>query len=252
MNERPARSIAALACAVLLAGIAIWEIVATRRATADVPDDDAWRAAAQVVRAGYQTGDLIVFAPEWVDPVGRMHLGDLISIEDAARMDDAKYARIWQVSIRGAGRDAKPAFERDVAGILVRRYDRTPATILADVRTLQPKSGGATLVLAEVGFEPHRCLQVAPPKDGARLTFALPAGTLVGYAGIADVFTRRSPRDPARLAVEVDGKPLASIVAGVDDGWVRFETRVPGGDVTFVVTSTAQNRLVCFAAEVRR
>jgi hypothetical protein len=243
------RSKIALACAVLLAGIAIWEIVATKRAPAGVPDDGAWRAAAQVVREGYKPGDLIVFAPDWADPIGRMHLGDLIAIDDAARMDDAKYGRIWELSIRGAHRDDKPAFERAVDGVLVRRYERTPAVVLADVRALPPKQGAAQLTLQEVGFAPHRCLQVTAP---ARVTFAVPAGKLVGYAGIADVFTRRAPRDPAQIAVEVGGKVLASIVAGVDDGWVRIETPVPAGDVTFAITSRAVGRLVCFAAEVRQ
>jgi hypothetical protein len=242
------RSKIALACAVLMAGIAIWEIIATKRAPAGVPDDAAWRTAAQVVRASYEKGDLIVFAPPWVDPVGRMHLGDLISIDDAGRMDEAKYARVWELSIRGAERAGQPAFEREIDGVLVRRYDKTPATVLADVRTLQPKQGAARLELQEVGFEPHRCLQVNAP---ARITFTLPAGKLVGYAGIADVFTRRSPRDPAQVAVEEGGKRLASITSGVDDGGVRFETPVAAGEVTFVVTSAAVNRLVCFAAEVR-
>ena len=258
MSEPPARSIVALVCAVLLGGIAIWEIVATRIASGSVPGDDAWRAAAQVVRESYQPGDLITFAPNWADPIGRMVLGDLISIDDAARMDDAKYARVWELSIRDAERSEKPAFAREVDGVLVRRYDRTPATVLADVRTMLANAkfegGHGTLELAEVGFEPHRCIQVpAPPKDQpARVTFNVPAGTLVGYAGIADVFTRRSPRDPAHVAIEVGGRVLTAITPGVDDGWVRFVAMVPPGEVTFVVHSSAPGRLVCFAAEVRK
>jgi hypothetical protein len=238
------RSIVAIACAVLMLGIALWEIVATR--AAGTPDDDAWARAAQIVRAEYRPGDLIVFAPQWIDPVGRMHLGDLISIDMAARMDDARYARIWELSIRGAHRDDKPAFERDVDGVLVRRYDRTPVKVLADVRDLLP----ASVVLAEVGFEPHRCVQVVPTTP-VRMKVTLPAGTLVGYAGLADVFTRREIRAPATLDVEVGGKIVASISPGVDDGWVRFETKVPAGEVTFVAHASAPNRLLCFAAEVR-
>jgi hypothetical protein len=41
-------------------------------------------------------------------------------------------------------------------------------------------------------------------------------------------------------------------VPGVDDGWVRFETPVPGGDVTFVASADAAQRQICFAAEVRK
>ena len=231
--------IVAIACAVLMLGIALWEIVATR--AAGVPGDEAWARAAKVVRAAHQPGDLIVFAPGWVDPTGRMHLGDLIPIEMAARMDDARYARIWELSIRGAHRDEPAAFEEDVDGVLVRRYDRTPVKVLAEVAPAQ-------LVLAEVGFEPHRCIQASQIKA------SLPAGTLVGYVGIADIFTRRDNRAAGKFDVEIIGpmagsqaKIVASVSPGVDDGWVRFETKIPAGEVTFI----SRARGVCFAAEVR-
>ena len=94
----------AAAPALLLIAIAGWEVCAARRDATAVPaaDGAAWRAAAAEVRAGYRPGDLIVFAPDWIDPVGRMQLGDLIPIEVAARMDAARYGRIWEVAIRGA------------------------------------------------------------------------------------------------------------------------------------------------------
>jgi len=88
--------------AILLVLVAVWEIAATRCDAHAVPGDDAWKDAAAVVRAGYRPGDLIVFAPEWADPIGRLHLGDLIPVELAARMDAARFGRIWEVSIRGA------------------------------------------------------------------------------------------------------------------------------------------------------
>lgn len=241
------RSVVAIACAVLLLGIAVWEIIATR--VAGAPGDDAWAAAAKIVRSEFRAGDLITFAPSWVDPTGRMHLGDLISLDDAARMDDAKYARVWELSIRGAERADKPAFERAVGGVLVRRYDRVAAKVLADLRTL--KMPGATLELAEVGFAPHRCWQVIPGAQPVRMPVTLPAGKLVGYVGLADVFTRRDIRAPATLAVEVGGKVIAKVSPGVDDGWVRFEAPVPAGEVVFVASAQAPQRLVCFAAEVR-
>lgn len=254
------RSVAGVGCAVLLLAVAAWEIIATRVAATSVPGDEAWRRAAAIVRAEHQPGDLIVFAPDWVDPVGRMHLGDLIPIDMAARMDDARYARIWELSIRDAHRDAAAVFDREIDGIRVRRYEQAPATVLADVRELAGKlrvegrpSRGPSLELVEVGFEPHRCILVVPqPNQPVRMTVALPAGWLVGYAGLADVFTRRDIRAPATLDVEVGGKVVASISPGVDDGWVRFAAPVPGGDVTFVARAGAHNRLLCFAAEVRR
>ena len=251
--------------ALLLVVISLWEVCAARRDAASVPGDAAWHAAAEQVRAGYRPGDLIVFAPDWIDPVGRSQLGDLIPLEIAARMDAAQYGRIWEVAIRGArstdttGISAADTEDHD--GVVVRRYERAPAIVMSDVleRLATATTTGArpTLELAEVGFAPHRCLQVSPvPGTPLRITFPqLPLGKeLVGYAGIADVFTRRDVRSPGRLDVELAGKVIASATAGVDDGWVRFAAATPPGaaDVTFVVHATEANRRICFAAEARQ
>ncbi|HEY5928283.1 MAG TPA: hypothetical protein VIV11_41630, partial [Kofleriaceae bacterium] len=117
--------------------------------------------------------------------------------------------------------------------------------------------GRPTLELAEVGFTPRRCIQIIPPPKGSvRITFPqLQLGSeLVGYAGLADVFTRRSPRGPGTLAVEIGGQVVAQVAPGVDDGWVRFAAPTTPGpaDVTFIASATDPNRLICFAAEARR
>jgi hypothetical protein len=83
----------------------------------------------------------------------------------------------------------------------------------------------------------------------------MPLGTeLVGYVGIADVFTRRDNRAPAKLEVEIAGHVVASATAGVDDGWVRFAAPTTPGPaaVTFIARSSAAARLICFAAEARK
>ena len=88
------------------------------------------------------------------------------------------------------------------------------------------------------------------------LTFPqLPLGAeLVGYVGLADVFTRRDIRAPGTLAVEIGGRVVAQVSPGVDDGWVRFAApTTPGAaDVTFVASADAPARQLCFAAEARR
>jgi hypothetical protein len=255
--------------ALALAAIAVWETCAARRDAASVPDDAAWHEAAGEVRAEFQPGDLIVFAPGWIDPVGRRELGDLIPIAAAARMDADRYARIWELAIRGAHAPEAlgmvPVSARDHAGVTVRRFERAPAIVVGDVleRAASATSTGASigaraaLVLAEVGFAPHRCLQISPPAGApVRLTFpAFPLGrTLVGYLGIADVFTRRDVRTPVHLDVELAGHIVASADAGVDDGWVRFAATTPPGaaDVTFVVRAASADRKLCFAAEARQ
>ena len=50
-----------------------------------VASEADWNDAADEVRDGFQPGDLIVFAPAWVDPVGRSHLGDLVSPKERGR-----------------------------------------------------------------------------------------------------------------------------------------------------------------------
>jgi hypothetical protein len=265
LSTRPS-PIAALP-ALLLLVVALWEVCVTPRAASAVPGDKAWQKAAEVVRAGYRPGDLIVFAPDWVDPVGRLHLGDLIPVDMATRMDAARYPRIWELSIRGARSPdtagLTPEKVTTTAGIDVRFYQRPqPIRIVSDIREALATArveGPArpTLELTEVGFAPHRCIQVTPPpKSSVRITFPqLALGTeLVGYAGLADIFTRRSPRGPGKLAVEIAGKVVASVEPGVDDGWVRFAVPTTPGtaDVTFIASADDPNRLICFAAEARQ
>lgn len=249
--------------AVLLVVVSLWEVAAAWRAASSVPGDSAWRDAARIVRAGHQPGDLIVFAPDWMDPVGRLHLGDLMPIEMVARMDAAKFGRIWELSIREARASETAGLAAiattETGGVTVRRFERSPAVVVADLLDHRPATNGAipSLEVAEVGFAPHRCFQVTPlPGRPVRLTFSqLPLGSaLVGYVGLADVFTRRDIRAPGSLAVEIAGRMIASATAGVDDGWVRFEAAtVPGpADVTFVASATAAQRQICFTAEARR
>lgn len=253
--------------ALLLIAISVWEVCAVQRDRAAVPGPDAaaWRAAAAAVRAGYRPGDLIVFAPGWIDPVGRHQLGDLIPIEAAARMDAARFGRIWELAIGGARSPdtagLAPAWAEDHGGVTVRRYERAPAIVVGDVleRVAAATSDGArpALVLTEVGFAPHRCLQISPlPGRPVRITFPrLPLGReLVGYAGIADVFTRRDVRSPGQLDVEIAGQIVASVAPGVDDGWVRFAAPTEPGasDVTFIARARDAGRRICFAAEARQ
>ncbi|MCB9573428.1 MAG: hypothetical protein H6709_15215 [Kofleriaceae bacterium] len=254
----------------LLVAIAIWEIVATVRAPAEVPDDRAWDRAAAAVRSQHHPGDLIVFAPGWIDPVGRLHLGDLIPLEMAGRMDGDDYGTIWELSIRGARAPETaglaPAWQGGFGGVTVRRFEREPAHVVSDLVAL---AGGAELrgagsrpavQLAEVGFAPHRCAQVIPaPGQAVTLDFGrIPLGTrLVAYAGLADVFTRRDVRDPGRLEIRIDGEVVADARLGVDDGWVRMEAATTPGEhdvevIAEAVGPKARDRRICFAAEARR
>ncbi|MEO8553621.1 MAG: hypothetical protein ABI678_26790 [Kofleriaceae bacterium] len=252
----------AAAPALLLVIVALWEIAATVHAAHAVPDDPAWERATQVVRSQFRPGDLIVFAPAWADPIGRLHLGDLIPVETAARMDDAKYATIWELTIRGARAPELAGLRPDLVvdgDVEIRRFHQEPVTVISDVRDqlAELKSDGVkpTLELAEVGFAPHRCLQLEPPDHGV-VTMTVPmelGSTLVGYVGLADVFKRRNIRTPGSLEIRV-GAASRIVAFGVDDGWVRFELpTTPGpGEVQFLASAISRERLICFAAEARR
>lgn len=236
--------------AALIALVAVWETCATRRAATSVPGDDAWTRAEKVVRAAYRPGDLIVAAPAWEDPVMRLHLGDLLTLADAARDDDAPYARIWELSTRGEHVVAGRVAEERSDDVTVRRIEQAPVQIVGDIRTQHEP------VIAEVGFAPHRCIQVTPaPNAPQTLTFPnLALGTeLVGYVGLADVFTRRDIRAPGHLVVALDGKPIADVSPGVDDGWVRFAAPTTPGTGTLTVTASAAapQRNLCFSITAR-
>lgn len=260
--------------ALLLLSVGIWEIRAARSAGADIPNDKAWARAALNVRARYLPGELIVVAPHWLDPVVRMHLGDLMPVERVARMDDARFAAVWELSIRGdsapESRGRQVAFDKTFNGIRLRRLTREPARVVTDfvarfdydgqrVRVEGKAARRPRVGLHEVGFAPRRCIMVEPrPDQTVRVTFrGVPLGsTLVGYAGLADVFTRRDIRSPGRLQVFMGDTEATSVEFGVDDGWVRFSapTEPGNGDVTFALTAVgpkARKRLICFAAEAR-
>jgi hypothetical protein len=235
-----------------LVGLAVWEIATLARVHADAPTDADWDAAAGYVRAGFHAGDLVVFAPGWMDPVGRLHLGDLLSVHDAARMDAARYARIWEVSERGAVAPeavGPVGAEARFGALRVRRVDHTAARVTWDL--------GARAKLFEVGYAPHDCVEVRAP--GVLDAGTVPLGTTLAVdAGLADFRARRDNRAFARVRVLVDGVEAARVTIGSESGWVALPVvaTVPGPHQVRFETSVEPGRLpavlpVCIAAEAR-
>jgi hypothetical protein len=91
--------------------------------------------------------------------------------------------------------------------VTLRYFERTPVVVVSDVldHVAELHSDGArpSLELAEIGFAPHRCLQIVPPANGkVTITVPMQLGTkLVGYVGLADVFKRRAIRTPGELEI---------------------------------------------------
>jgi hypothetical protein len=276
---------AAVIVAALIALLALVETGAALTARARVATDADWEAAAAEVRAGFAPGDVIAFAPAWVDQIGRAHLGDLVTVEMAGRSDADRYARVWEVSIRGArAHDAdgarlvratqhgrvRVALYENSAGPIV--YDFTANAGAARVmRADQPCFGdarngwhcGSSHVerrTLEIDYKPRRGLLV--PADNQATTLGwneVPlGGTLVVYAGMHDYYARKSADGVVDFSVDVDGVEKLRARIANDDGWRRFDvdTRALAGTrhaVTFHVSAARPAwRNLGFHAEARR
>jgi hypothetical protein len=223
-----------------------------------VPPPHDWEAAAADVRARLAPGDLIVFAPRWVDEIGRAHLGDVIPVEMAAHADADRYARVFEVSIREAhapeSSGARLVDEKRFGKVRVALYEK-PAAVIAFDFTSQASEARVTQRLGvsgetpcyrdagdavgfrcaatrveprtlEMNFLPRRGILV--PADGARMTelewTEVPLGqTLVIYTGIHDYYSRKRGDGLVELRVFVDGRQLLDANTGNDDAWRRYD-----------------------------
>lgn len=242
-----------------LALLAIWEIGALAVAHRRAPRDDDWRAATAAVDSGFQDGELVTFAPPWVDPVGRQWLGHRLALDDAARMDAGRYAGIWEVTIRGAASDdvkglGAPVSEQTFGAVRVRHFQRKAPTVTWDTRTRGS--------IYEVAFTPRKCVRLGAVREGGPPVKQTFAGATLGTelhvaAGLTDFRDRKENWSTARVAALVDGVEVAAARVG-NDGWVHLPvaTTTPGThEVAFQATvdtvGEKTNLNVCVAAEAR-
>ena len=249
----------AVVAAALLALLAVVETGASLTASHRVATAADWQAAAAEVRADLQPGDLIVFAPPWADQVGRSFLGDVIPVEMAARSDADRYARVWEVAIRGArapetssASGARLVHGSDHGRVHVALYEKPSVSVLYDftahadeARVTQSEHGAAETPCyhdsgamgrcpgsrverrtMEIDYRPR--LGVLAPADNARtthITFAeVPLGkSLVVYSGMHDYYARKNSDALVDFRVAVDGKQQLAVRIGNDDHWSRFE-----------------------------
>lgn len=255
----------ALVAAALLALLALVETASALTASWRVASPADWQAAAAEVRAGFRPGDLITFAPYWADQTGRSLLGDLVPVEMAGRSDADRYARIWEVSIRGARApetelpSAKLVRTSRHGKVRVALYEKPATPVVFDFTAHADEArvteslganetpcyhdGPAAFRCAgnhverrtlEIDYHPRR--GILAPVDGARTTHVAfddvtLGGTLVVYAGIHDYYARKSADGRVDFAVTVDGKPLLAAQVGNGDGWRRvdLDTRALAG-----------------------
>jgi len=261
------------------AGIVVLALVETGNALLAplfAPTDRDWRALAATVRAGFRPGDLIVAAPAWADPILRLHLGDLIPIPVAGRLDAARFGRIWEISQRG-GRALETQGSRVVqsrrhGALTLRRYERPAAQVSFDFvaewsrasvsrvaaggqvnpcfrapdrfECPDPPSQSLKPELLEIDTSPHFALTTALTGHATTVVEfdRVPLGReLAVGAGLHNVWLRKSGRGTVRLRVLVQGRELGRIEAGSFTGWTvrRFDTSALAGQsqsVRFEIT----------------
>jgi hypothetical protein len=273
----PAVSRLGLVVAAAIGVLALVETSVALVAPSRAPKDGDWEAAAREIRATFAPGDLIVAAPAWADPLMRMHLGDLVPLPVAARLDDARFGRVWEIGQRGAhapeAARGAVALEKRLGALTLRRVDREPAVIVHDFldhwtearvsRRIPgqpdidcPWSGDrfqcpvigfnfVRLQTVEIDTTVHRGL-LAQPVGNATVVIdypAVPLGKdLVVATGLHDVWQRKAGHGVVDLRVLVGGTPQAAIQARNDTGWqlTHIDTSAHAGrvvDVRFEITS---------------
>ncbi len=221
-----------LGFALLLVAAAIWEIAAHQLELRAVVTRADWTAAERFVRPLLRPGDLIVTAPGWADPLGRLVLGDRMTLDDVTRPDARTYSRIWELSIRGARhpdtRGLSPKRRRAFGGVQVTLYTQTRVKVVQDFyeqiakarvweergpskrhcpwrpsrlrHDCGPDWKSVRQIRAEIGFAPRRCL-LAMPIDGSTRVIEYPAARLGRNLVIWTGLRGYDPRYRARRAV---------------------------------------------------
>ena len=192
--------------------IAVLELVLHLVQIRSVTTDENWGEARAAVKAIVQPDDLVVFAPSWTDPVGRMSFGDEIAtLEREARADESRFPRAIEVSIRGKHAPElegwRKSTERAVGRITISTFDNPSySKTIDDLVTRVARPAGKSSVevtIAEAGNDRGQeterierpCSLVREGVQTGNLGFgpAIPAdkfrcgGSIVGATVVADL-----------------------------------------------------------------
>ncbi len=237
----------------LAAGEAVALVIQHLRAATEAD----WRAAAAGMRAERKPGEPVLFAPLWVDPVGRSVTAGDVELELLLLSDVDRHPRVWELSVRGARHPwlaaLTPTRTKRFGAVSLALYEKPAAEVLYDftrsvLKDARVEKIGDRLTrcwregkriscdkaqrwnwvgphLAEVGHRPYRCIY-AHAVDGhlLRITFpAVPIGrTLVGYTGIDDFENRKRSKKIVRLEVKAGDQILGAVRHENDWPWRRF------------------------------
>lgn len=254
----------------LLPMVAVAELTAHEVTHSRIAGPLDFEGAAEVVRAEYRSGDLVVVAPHWAAEARRALGPAVMPIRDQARPDEARYSRLWEVSIRGArapeSLGQQPDLERRFGRVTLRRYPLTPTaqTVFDFVENLQraevvevsgerrrpcqrrgprwscvPRGREqwvGTETISDLDHRPRRCIWAHPLARGKVLRLELsdvPRGaTLAGHTATDYVVGRHCEPEPVQFEVEIDGRSVGSLSHRDCDSWNPFSFDVPAGPGT--------------------
>lgn len=255
-SAQPARRYLARIAALAFVLLAAWEVAVVMRAGASVPTDADWQAVAAAIPRTLGSEQVIVFAPDWIDPVGRKWLGDRLSIDQVARMDLTRFRDVWEVSSRGAS-------ARELAGMAIADDRAYGALRLRHVHRQAPDvvwAPSEDRQICEVDFAPRRGVVLDLHHELAQSVRTF-AGVTLGsafqvYAGLNDYKKRSVNQSGALLQVMVDGQLVGQALLRNASGWLPLSLvqTTPGPHtVEFVARVQAPRGAVdlsvCVAAE---
>ena len=257
-----------------------------------VPSEEDWRALSTQLHARWHADeDIVLIAPDWLSPIGRHHLGNLVTIEMAGHTDLDRYARVWVAGLgesKSAELTTTPAEVVHFGRLTLTRYERKPAAIAFDFTThakearvvevatgateekpcLPDPSGSFRCTPAvieprtlEIDYRPRRgILAPAEANKIVRIEFSeVELGkTIVGYTGLHDYYARKQADGPVDFVVFIDGAERLRVHYLQSENWRRFsiDTEKEAGKkaaVRFEVSSPAPSwRSFGFHAEARK
>ena len=214
----------------------------------------------------------------------RLHLGDLVPPPIAARFDDARFGRVWEIGQRGAhapeAARGAVALERRFGALTLRRVDRAPAAIAydflerwTDARVSRlPRGRPAVecpwsadrfqcpdvsfnfvrLQTVEVDTTVHRGLLAQPVGDATVVIDypAVPLGReLVVATGLHDVWMRKAAKGAVDLRVVIAGASVPASVTGAPQPVIEA-TNDSGWLLTHIDTSAYAGRVVDVRFEI--
>jgi hypothetical protein len=215
-----------------------------------------WADARTYVVAHVHPEDLVVFAPGWVDPVGRAQFGgSLATFEREGRSDDSRFPRAFEVAVRGAHLSELEGWSLSdrarFGGVTVTTWvNPARAAVIDDLVSMVDPAH--LRVWREDGPRETECPFARGPTQAGALGFgpAVPGdhfgcgGAFVGVSVMADLEYRPrrciyapAPGPGSRLHLRFQGVHMGHSLVGHHGLYVEAERNRTGSPVTIRFTS---------------